>query len=263
VSEPQPRSPARLRALIVEDEWPAREYLVELLLASHAVEVVAAVATADEARQVLAPGGIEVDVAFIDINLATSGDCEAGLAVVRDFVGTRGAPLFVMATALKQHAVEAFDLDAVDYLLKPFSEERVSECLVRVGRRRSRPAAAVPIRVVARSRRGLVFLRRNEVWAFEASDRLTYVHSAAGRFDVDLSLSAIEVVSHEGCLRVHRNWLINVEHVKALERDELGSVLVLGASVGDPSANIRVPIARDRVQRVREILLDGATGIRR
>jgi two-component system, LytTR family, response regulator LytT len=248
--------PPRLRALIVEDEWPAREFLTELLLASKAVEVVAAVATAEEARQVLGPDGIEVEVAFVDINLATSEGREAGLAIVRDFAQQRGAPWFVMATALKEHASEAFDLDVIDYLLKPFTEQRVRECLARIARRRVRPAAAAPARIVARSKKGLVFLRQNEAWAFEASERLTFVHGAAGRFDVDLSLSAIEATLGEGWLRVHRNWVVNVGHVQALERDDSASVLVLGGGV-------RVPIARDKVQSVREVLLEGATGIRR
>jgi two-component system, LytTR family, response regulator LytT len=248
-----PRSPG-LRALIVEDEWPAREYLVELLLGSGQVEIVAAVATAPEARQVLASGG-EIDVAFVDINLATSSGREAGLAVVRELSGVEGAPLFVMATALPQHAAEAFDLDVVDYLLKPFSEERVRDCLARVARRRSRPALAPPARIVARSKRGLVFLGPGEAWAFEACERLTFVHCAAGRFDVDLSLAAIQATLGEGWLRVHRNWVVNLAHARALDRDELGSRLQVGG--------VSVPVSRDQIQRVRDVLLDGATGIRR
>jgi len=93
-----------IRALIVEDEWPAREYLVELLLETGKVEVVAAVASADEARMALGPDGVEVDVAFVDINLASSAGREAGLAIVRDLAGRPGAPMFVLATALPQHA---------------------------------------------------------------------------------------------------------------------------------------------------------------
>jgi two-component system, LytTR family, response regulator LytT len=263
MNESPPRVASRLRALIVEDEWPAREYLIELLLASHQIEVIAAVATAKEARQALGPEGIEVEVAFVDINLATSAGREAGLAIVRDFAGVKGAPLFVVATALKQHAVEAFDLDVVDYLLKPLCEERVRECLARVTRRRCRPPTARPTRLVARTKRGLVFLQQSEAWAFEASERLTFVHCAAGRFDVDLSLSAIEVILGEGWLRAHRNWVFNVDHVKALERDDLGNTLVLGGAVGAENGNIRVPIARDKVQSIRDALLDGATGVRR
>jgi two-component system response regulator LytT len=260
MNSPQASSSTRLRVLIVEDEWPAREYLSELLLASTMADVVAAVATSDEALQVLGPDGIEVDVVFVDINLATSGGEEAGLALVRRFALTQGSPLFVMATALKQHAIEAFDLDVVDYLLKPYSEKRVLECLERVLRRRRRPAVAPPTRIVARSKRGLVFLRQGEVWAFEASERLTYVHGASGRFHVDLTLATIEATLGEGWLRVHRNWVVNREHVRTLERDELGNVLAIG---GEGEEGIRVPVARDKLQSVRNVLLDGATGIRR
>jgi len=253
---------ARLRALIVEDEWPAREYLVELLLCTRQVAVVAAVASAEEARQALGPEGVQVDVAFVDINLASSGR-QAGLDIVRHFVGKEGAPFFVVATALPEHAAEAFDLDVVDYLRKPFSEERVRECVARVARRRSRQRSDSPARVVARSKRGLVFLRQSEAWAFEASERLTYVHCQSGRFCVDLSLTAIEGSLGPGWVRVHRNWVINGEHVKALERGELGNEVVLGGTVGAEDGNIRVPIARDKLQSVRDRLLDGTTGIRR
>jgi DNA-binding LytR/AlgR family response regulator len=262
MTEPLSDGNARLRALVVEDEWPAREYLVELLLAGRQVDVVAAVASADEAHQALGPGGVEVDVAFVDINLVSSGGDEAGLQLVRDFAGKKGAPMFVMATAFKQHAAEAFDLDVVDYLLKPWSEERVSACVARIARRRVRRDSATPVRVVARSKRGLVFLPQREVWACEASERLSYVHGPAGRFDVDLSLAALAASLGPGWLRVHRNWVVNQSHVKALERDEVGSTLVLGSSV-DAKDSLRIPIARDKVQMVRDALLVGTTGIRR
>jgi DNA-binding LytR/AlgR family response regulator len=108
-----------------------------------------------------------------------------------------------------------------------------------------------------------VFLQRDEVRAFEASDRLSFVHSPAGRFDVDLSLAAIEASLGPGWLRVHRNWVVNQIHVRALDRDELGSTLVLGGAGGNEKGNLRVPIARDKVQMGRDALLDGTTGIRR
>lgn len=263
MNQPLPASATPLRALVVEDEWPAREYLIELLLASKQIELVAAVGTAEEAREALGPGGIDVEVAFVDIHLATSTGRDAGMAIVREFAKQKGSPLFVLATALKQHAAEAFDLDAVDYLLKPFSQERVLECLERVARRRSRPRLEAPSRVVARSKKGLVFLKRHEVWAFEASERLTFVHSASGRFEIDLSLATLETTLGEGWLRVHRNWVVNLDQATRLERDEQGSVIELGDGTDARVHPLRVPVARDKTQSVRESLLAGATGIRR
>jgi two-component system, LytTR family, response regulator LytT len=91
--------------------------------------------------------------------------------------------------------------------------------------------------------------------------RLTFVHSQAGRFDIDLSLSAMEAILGERWLRVHRSWIVNVEQVRALERDDFGTTLVVGGA--DASTGLRVPVARDKAQRVREALLTGTTGIGR
>jgi len=254
-----------LRALVVEDEWAARNYLVEMLHTSGQAVVVAAVATLAEAEQALAPGGIGVDVAFVDIQLGNGdkGD-EAGMHLVRTLAGTPGAPLFVLATALSQHAVEAFALGVADYLLKPIHEERVKECLLRVQQRLAqtapRPGPAAPERVVARSKKGLVFFARDEVWAFEAAERLMFVHTARGRFDIDLSLAAIEASLGSAFLRVHRQWLVHTAHVRAIENEDGDTVVVVG---GEPPDEIRVPVARERKGAIRDLLLHGATGLRR
>jgi len=256
---------APLRTLVVEDEWPARNYLVELLHASKLAEVVGAVADAESALGVLAPDGPAVDVVFADVHLVGSVRDDAGLELVRAFAGRPNAPLFVLATAFKEHAIEAFSLGVVDYLLKPFTEERVEQCLRRLQPRRpQRAAQTTPTKIVARKKKGLVFLRPDEVWAFEAADRLTFVHTRRGRFDLDLSLSAIEAAFGGGgsaLLRTHRNWLVNPEHVLELLRDA-GDELVVGgdAEVDD---GVRVPVARERAQAVRDALLTNATGLRR
>ncbi|HKO49286.1 MAG TPA: LytTR family DNA-binding domain-containing protein, partial [Polyangiaceae bacterium] len=183
----------RLKTLVVEDEWPARNYLVELLEGSKLAEVVGAVPGVEDAQAVLTQGsGLSVDVAFIDVQL--TGNDRAGLALARTWMGMRPSLMLVLATAFEQHALEAFELGVVDYLLKPFSEERVLQCLMRLHERKpALPAAASPSRIVARRKKNLVFLEPSEIWAFEAADRLTFVHTAHGRFDLDLSLAAIEV----------------------------------------------------------------------
>lgn len=255
---------APLRALVVEDEWPARNYLVELLQESGQAEVLAAVATLDEARQALGPDGVAVDVAFVDVQLAGAPEDDAGLALIRSLSGTPGAPRFVLATASSSHALEAFALGVVDYLLKPFSKERVEQCLARV---RGRPGEARPppreARVVARRRSGLVFLQLGEVWGFEAADRLTFVHTRHGRFDVDLSLAAIEASFGRSLLRVHRRWLVNTEHVRALEQDDGEHALQVGGGLAGEPEGLRVPVARERAAEVKALLLAGTTGLRR
>ena len=244
----------RLRALVLEDEWPARNYLVELIEATRLADVVGAVASVAEAREALA--ALPVDVVFVDVQLAGG---ETGLELVRQLPG---GPAFVLATAFSQHALEAWNLGAVDYLLKPFSEERVEQCVRRIaGRRETRRSGA--LRVVARRKRSLVFLDPADIWAFEASDRLSFVHSRLGKFDIDLSLAAIEASFGRSLMRVHRNWLVNLDFVRELERGDGETSLFVGASLGDESRGIRVPVSRDRAQPLRAALLANATGLRR
>jgi two-component system response regulator LytT len=253
-----------MRTLVVEDEWPARNYLVELLEATHLAEVVGAVADVDAAREALAPSSaLAVDVAFVDIQLSGKGGARAGLDLVRALVREPHPPMFVLATAFQQHALEAFDLGVVDYLLKPYSEERIAQCLSRLRLRRPSPAAPRSTRIVARRKRSLVFLDPDEIWAFEASDRLTFVHTEHGKFDLDLSLAAIEGSFGRTLTRVHRSWLVNVAHIKELERDGPETRLFVGAGIGDESRGVRVPVARDRAQSIRDMLLSNATGVRR
>jgi two-component system response regulator LytT len=256
---------AVLRALVVEDEWPARNYLVELLETSRAAQVVGAVATVDEAREALQPSAhLSVDVVFVDVQLAAEPGDRAGLELVRSLARSHPGLLFVLATAFEQHALEAFDLGVVDYLLKPFTEERVSQCLERLARQhRLRPDAPTTLRIVARRKRNLVFLEPAEIWAFEAADRLTFVHTRAGRFDMDLSLSAIELSFGRALTRVHRNWLVNTAHVKELERDGADTRLFVGSALGGDAPGVHVPVSRDRLQAVRDTLLADAAWPRR
>jgi DNA-binding LytR/AlgR family response regulator len=247
---------------VCEDEWPARNYLVRLLQESELAEVIGAVGSAEEAREAIAAGMGEIDVAFVDVELARSGAKREGLAIVRDFAETPGAPAFVLATAFPDHALEAFRIGVVDYLLKPFTGERVVQCLGRVGARRP-PAAlgehARPLRLVARKKKSLVFLAPEEVWAFEAAERLTFVHTPHGKFDVDLSLAAIEASLGRSLLRVHRNWLVNEVHVRELSLDGGERTLFVGRTLDDTSG-VRVPVARERAAAVRE-RLTGAQGV--
>ena len=258
--------PRPLRVLVVEDEWPARNYLVELLETSGLAEVVGAVGSLEEARQALTgeESGLGIDVAFIDVQLDGAPRGETGLSLVRSMSATDRAPMFVLATAFEEHALEAYELGVVDYLLKPFSEERVVRCLERLQQRRGAvPDATRPTRIVARRKRSLVFLEPPEIWAFEAADRLTFVHTLHGTFDIDLSLAAVETSFGRAFVRVHRNWLVNATHIKELERDGHETKLFVGAGVAGAGQGVHVPVARERSAAVREMLLTNAAGLRR
>jgi two-component system response regulator LytT len=252
----------KLRVIVVEDEWPARNYLVELLVGSGLAEVVGAVATVEEAHEALRSATrLGLDAAFVDIQLARDADDRAGLAFARSLRESAPGVQVILATALEDHALAAFELGAVDYLLKPFGEERVLSCLKRLRVTHAIPPSE-PERIVARRKRSLVFLQPDEIWAFEADERLTFVHTRHGRFDVDLSLAAIEVSLGARLTRVHRKWLVNAAHVRELTRGGNETMLFVGDGLAGEGPGIEVPVSRDRVSLVRETLLRSAIGTR-
>lgn len=246
----------KLRALVVEDEAAARHFLVDLLEATDEVVVVAAVEDEAEASVVLAPDAkVGLDIAFVDIHLAGAASAEeAGLRLVRKHAGRPGAPQFVLTTANPEHALEAYDLGVVDYLLKPLSMTRVQSCLQRVRPRTNPTATPHALRVVARTRRGLAFFEQDEVLMFRAADRLVEAVTEDGAFGVDLTLNGLERSFAPRFVRVHRNYLVNETFVRGLERLDGEMRLSVGSHA--------VSVARDRVPEVRRRLLAGASGIK-
>jgi two-component system, LytTR family, response regulator LytT len=265
----------KLRVMVLEDEWVARNYLVELIEESQVGTVVGAVASTEDAHAFLASAK-GIDVVFVDVNLM--GSESSGLDFIKAYTGAPEAPAFVLATAMREHALLAFELGAKDYLTKPFSKGRVAQCLVRIAankgasggasapRSSSTASATVisaPSRIVARKRKSLVFLDVDDLWAFESADRLAIVHSAHGTFDIDLSLASVEASFGKQFLRVHRNWLVNTRHIRELERDSGETTLRVGTGYEDGTTSLVVPVARERAQDVRELLTTTAPGVRK
>jgi two-component system, LytTR family, response regulator LytT len=250
---------ARFRTLVVEDEWAARDYLVELLHASGLAQVLGAVGSAEEARRILCDGRAGLELVFLDIRLSGRGN--EGLELAREIARLSAPPLVVLATAFNARADEVYDIGVADYLLKPFTVERVELCLKRLRARHAAPPPVGPVRIVARRQRSLVFFDAEDVWAFEGADRLTRVHTAHGIFDVDLSLSAIEASFGSALTRVHRNWLVNVAHVKEFEHGGETRVWV-GVGMAADGHGLYAPVARDRARQLRDVLVESAVGLR-
>lgn len=117
-------------------------------------------------------------------------------------------------------------------------------------------------RILARRNGRLLFLDLEEIWAFEALRRKAYVHCARGRLEIDLSLTEVEQMLGYGLARVHRNWLVDLSHVRELKRAQKHTVLFVGIYNGMKAVGVEVPVARDRARSVRDTLLSGVLGLR-
>jgi two-component system, LytTR family, response regulator len=225
---PSPRVP---RCYCVDDEALALATLVRLLRASGRAEVVGQATDpklAIEEIDRLAP-----DVLFLDIHMPEID----GFQLLSSL---RKVPYFVFATAYDHHAVRAFEVNSLDYLLKPVSEDRLSASLDRLIDRLAAPlspdvgallAAIQPFRFLQRvgTRKGdaLSLIAVQDVLYFLSEHRYTYAQTAQGRFLLELSLAELEArLNPAQFLRIHRSTIVNLQCVDQVSRWFAGRILV-------------------------------------
>ena len=213
-----------MRVLVVDDEAPARQRLMDILrkdasVASvlEAADGVAAVTTIKRERPVLV---------FLDVQMPELD----GLGVI-EAVGPAEMPLTVFVTAYDQHAVRAFEANALDYLLKPYSDERLEATLARVRTRLTETQAGNLLRLVAAPRAGryldrLVvksagvtrFLRVDEIDWIEGAGIYVNLHVAGKSLLYRSALTQLTAsLDPERFIRVHRSAIVNIDSIVQLD----------------------------------------------
>jgi len=229
-----------VEVLVADDEAPARAELVALLSADPRVSAVHAAANGAEALDVLERA--EVAVAFLDIHMPGL----TGFDLARAFARLRHRPAVVFVTADDAGAVEAFDLEAVDYVLKPVRVERLQRALGRAIDVGATPAAdeAVPVTVGGVTR----MIRRADVRWVQAQGDYSRLYTTASDHLVRVPLSELaERWADAGFVRVHRSTLVH--------RDAIVEVRLSGSAPTVVLGEIELPVSRRLVPAVRDALL--------
>jgi two-component system LytT family response regulator len=203
----------KIRTLIVDDEPLARLNLSSLLEAEADFDVVAQCGDAAAAVGTLA--ALQPELVFLDIQMP-------GMDGFDVLSASRAAPppVVVFVTAHEQFAARAFEVEALDYLLKPFRRERFQQVLERV---RARLLAAeaqrpVPERMLVKSGNRLVFIAFDELDFIRAAANYVTLHVGAASYDVRETLGAIERRLPPGrFVRLHRSYIANVAALQSLE----------------------------------------------
>ncbi|HZG03020.1 MAG TPA: LytTR family DNA-binding domain-containing protein [Streptomyces sp.] len=247
-------SPRALQVLVVEDETSTREELADLLTDLPEIGEVYAAESGTRAVQLL--GATAFDAVFLDISMPGLD----GMDVARVISQLSAPPAIVFVTASESHAIEAFGIGAVDYLLKPIRPERLAESVSRVGAARragtgggaaSEPRDELAVVQIDHGRR-TVFVRRDDVQFVEAHGDYIRLHTAQGTHLIRLSLSYLEEIwAPAGFVRVHRGYLVAVGWVHDL-RVTGSSGLVACTPAGD------VPVSRRHARSLKEQLLEAA-----
>src|SRR5688500_8391655 len=198
-----------MNVLAVDDELPALADLVRMLEASPAVEHVESAASAAEALVALGDGET-IDAVFLDVRMPGLD----GLELARVLRRFERPPAVVFVSAFDDAAVDAFELDALDYLVKPVSRRRLDEAIERVARRSAIPEPPPEdetVAVDALRGGGTRLLPRSSIVYLQAHGDYVRVASTEGRFLVRARLSELEERwgSH-GFVRVHRGFVVNL-----------------------------------------------------
>lgn len=258
-----------MRIMIVDDEAPARDELQYLLEKLPGVEIVGVVRNGEEALKRIPL--ILPDVVFLDIQMPDL----SGLSVARKLLQQLGAeqfPLLVFATAYDQHALEAFEVNALDYILKPFSEERLQQTVKRLQRNLtahdSKPGegrVAIPgdrldrilsllekplekpkLPVEANER--ILLLDVGEIVYVGVEGRNVRIKAIEGYYDSTYSLSELE--GRLGLLRTHKSYLVNKDMVREIVPWFNGTYNLI---MKDKEKS-QVPVSRTFVKIVRQVL---------
>ena len=234
-----------LKALIVDDEAPARSELRFLLEEDGRVEVMAEAANVREAIERLQENS--VDVVFLDINMPDA----TGMKLAEALQRLTAPPVVVFVTAYSEYALDAFEVNAVDYLVKPVETERLAQAVTRVLEQvRLQAQAKATERISVEKAGKKVFVNIDSIRFVMARDDYTYVQTDTDRFFCTSSLSQLEKrLEGHGFFRVHRGYLVNLSYVNEVETVAGGTLLL---SIDSCEEN--VPVSRRRVTQLKKVL---------
>lgn len=246
-----------IRTLIAEDEPLALRKLRDLIAEEEDLELIGEARDGGEAAELI--DRLEPDLVFLDVNMPT-------VSGIQTLERIEHKPAVVFTTAYDQFALAAFELAAVDYLLKPFGQERFREAMSRVRRLLASAggAAALDRAGEALSRRPLsrLFVRDRDairplplatVERLEARDDYVAVHVQGRTYLLNLALQKLEErLDPEHFVRVHRSHIVNIDFITAIHAHDASRMIV------ELSDGTKVVASRSGSQRLRQLAQPGA-----
>jgi DNA-binding LytR/AlgR family response regulator len=246
-----------VRVLAVDDEKPALEELLYLLRSDPRVRSAEGATDATEALRRIGraleagPDGEDaIDVVFLDIHMAGL----TGLDIARLIAGFARPPLIVFVTAHEGFALQAFDLKAVDYVLKPVRKERLAEAVRRV-RELAEPAIVpqapeqIPVELGGVTR----FVTVDDIAYVEAQGDYARLHTDTGSHLVRIPLSTLEERwAPRGFVRIHRSHLVALRRIDELRLDAGTTTVRVGSA--------ELAVSRRHARQLRDLLMRQARG---
>ena len=234
-----------LKAMIVDDEAPARSELRFLLDELGQTEVVAEAASVREAIEKMKE--YPTDVIFLDVNMPEA----TGLKLAEALQHLKYPPAVVFVTAYSEYAIEAFKVNAVDYLVKPVETDRLSQAIARVRESVSLHVQAQRSERISVEKGGKkILIAIEKIRYVMARDDYAYLQTDTDRYFSTVSLAQLEKrLDGHGFFRVHRGYLVNLAMVEEVEPVTGGTLLLKLNGVED-----KIPVSRRRVSMLKKAL---------
>lgn len=233
-----------IRAIIVDDEAPARSELHYLLDETGEVEVVAEAGDVHSALEQLKEHG--ADVMFLDIKMPGISGLQLADALGR----LKRPPQIIFVTAYAEHALKAFDLNAIDYLVKPVEVDRLKQALAKVAQQGEGASTQKVERIMVEKGGRKLLLPVTDIQFIMAKDDYSYMHAGTERYLSTTSLAQLEErLTPHRFFRVHRRYLVNLDAVTQLTPQPGGTLLLTLKDQEEP-----IPVSRRRVAALKKVI---------
>jgi two-component system response regulator LytT len=234
-----------LKAIIVDDEAPARSELRYLLDEIGNVDVVAEAASVREAIEKMK--SFPIDALFLDVNMPEAN----GLQFADALQHLTNPPAVIFVTAYSEHALEGFNVNAVDYLVKPVETDRLRQAVGRANEyvmlhMKANQAERIPVEKGGKK----ILIHIDSIRFVMARDDYAYLQTDTDRYFSTVSLAQLEKrLDGHGFFRVHRGYLVNLDMVKEVEPVSGGTLLLTLDGTDE-----KIPVSRRRVSALKKAL---------
>ncbi len=205
-----------ITALVVDDERLSREELIYLLEQHESIKVIGEADSGDTA--IMKAIQTQPDVVFLDIDMPKMG----GMEVAKSIQELKKAPQVIFATAYPDYAVEAFRHEALDYLLKPFDEEQLTETIKRIQTRFTKPNTnhtrnTPPSKLAIEGEDGIIYISPDDILYVSREERETKIVTRDRTFATKWPLKEVEErLQAFTFFRIHKSYLVNLKHIERL-----------------------------------------------
>lgn len=204
-----------MRAIIVEDEIPAKEELEYLVQTHSNIEVVASFEDGLDVLKFLQEE--EVDAIFLDINIPSLD----GMLLAGSISKFAKKPYIIFTTAYKEHAAQAFELEAFDYILKPYEEKRIAAMLAKLeaafkqaGQAQEEASQDSNRRINLRKNENIIVTDVNDIYYAEANEKMTLIYTNADEYSMPMSISEFhDKLPQDIFFRCHRSYSVNLSKI--------------------------------------------------